>query len=286
MAASNYVFDITSANFEQLVLQASMQHPVLVDFWAPWCGPCQSLSPILEKLADEYAGAFTLAKINTDDEQILATQFGIRSLPTVVLLHNGEVVDHFMGAQPEGVIRQLLERHVGAPQPAPEEDGAPTAAGLDPSVAVATLQQKITQEPDNQELKVQLADALLRTGELESARKLLDALSGEAKDGDAAKTATARLQFADAVAGAPDATSLEQRLSDDPNDLQARYQLGIQQILNGQAENGLEHFLEIMKRDRSFEDDLGRRSLVNAFQILSDTTLVSRYRQKMTSLLF
>ena len=202
MADANYVYDVTTENFETLVLQASQQHPVLVDFWAPWCGPCQSLSPILEKLAAEYAGAFTVAKINTDDEQMLASQFGIRSLPTVALLYDGQVVDHFMGLQPESTIREMLDRHVQAPA---DEDIDQAQAALksgDAEQAVALLQQKIEQEPDNHELKAELASALLLAGSTEDARQILDALSGDATDSDAAKSAQARLQFIDAVADA------------------------------------------------------------------------------------
>ena len=269
MADANYVYDVTTENFEALVLQESQQHPVLVDFWAPWCGPCQSLSPILEKLAAEYAGAFTVAKINTDDEQMLASQFGIRSLPTVALLHDGQVVDHFMGLQPESTIREMLDRHVQAP---PDEDIDQAQAALnsgDAEQAIALLQQKIEQEPDNHELKAELASALLMVGATEDARQILDALPSEVADSDAAKSAQSRLQFMDGVADATDRASLQDQVTNTPGDLTARYQLGAQLLLSGDHEAGLEQFLEIMKRDRKFEDDLGRKSLLAAFSVES-----------------
>jgi putative thioredoxin len=286
MADSKYVLNVTTENFETQVLQASLQHPVLVDFWAPWCGPCQSLGPILEKLADEYQGAFTVAKINTDEEQALAGQFGIRSLPTVALLHNGQVVDHFMGLQPESAIREMLNRHVQAPSDADVEQAQTALDSGDIEQAVAVLRQKIEQDPDKPELKAELAGALLLAGELDEARRIIDALPVEVRDSDAAKTAQARLQFIDALADAPDSAGLQQRIADTPTDLEARYRLGARLLLDGQSEAALEQFLEIMKRDRGFEDDLGRKSLVAAFLLIDDAKLVTRYRQRMTSLLF
>lgn len=286
MAESNYVYDVTAENFEALVLQASQQHPVLVDFWAPWCGPCQSLSPILEKLAAEYAGAFTVAKINTDDEQMLASQFGIRSLPTVALLYDGQIVDHFMGLQPESQIREMLDKHVQAPAEEPMDPAQAALDSGDAEQAVALLRQKIEQEPDNHELKAELANALLLTGDDQEARQILDDLPLEARESDAAKSALALLQFTDAVTEADDAAALQTRLESNPKDLQARYQLGARLLLNGDYQAGLDQFLEIMKRDRKFEDDLGRKSLLAAFLLIDDMPLVTQYRQRMTSLLF
>ncbi|MCA9800319.1 MAG: thioredoxin, partial [Cyanobacteria bacterium HKST-UBA04] len=121
MADSSYIVNVTTDAFETQVIRASFNHPVLVDFWAPWCGPCKSLTPILEKLADEYAGAFMLAKVNTDEEQMLAAQVGVRSLPTVVLIKDGQLLDQFMGALPEGQVRQFLERHIEKPVASPLE---------------------------------------------------------------------------------------------------------------------------------------------------------------------
>jgi putative thioredoxin len=285
MADSNYVQDITTENFETQVLQASLQHPVLVDFWAPWCGPCRSLSPILEKLAAEYAGAFTLAKINTDDEQMLAAQFGIRSLPTVVLIDKGQIADHFMGLQPESTIREMLNRHVTPLGDEPDDTQAALAEG-NAEQALALLQEKIAKEPANNDLKAELADALLQTGAVKEAREILTALPAEARLNNAAKTAEARLHFIDAATAAPDSASLQQQIATQPDDLQARFQLGAQLLLDGHDEAALEQLLEIMKRNRQFEDDLGRKSLVAAFQIIDDAKLVTRYRQRMTSLLF
>ena len=295
MTETAYVHDVTTATFEAQVLQASQQHPVLVDFWAPWCGPCQSLSPLLEKLAAEYAGAFTVAKINTDDEQALAAQFGIRSLPTVVLVHQGQIVDHFMGLQQESFIREMLERHVGPADSAGTDAAAAEPSLLDqlnPEQAVVALRQQLEAEPDKPELKLELATALTASGALTEAQQLFDSLPSEVRDGETGKTVAARLQFSQALAAddnvPADPKQLASQVESAPDDLPARYRLGAYYLLNDNAEAGLQQFFEIMKRNRQFEDDLGRRSLVAAFALLANTEpeLVSRFRQRMTSLLF
>ncbi|MDX1605017.1 MAG: thioredoxin [Candidatus Competibacterales bacterium] len=295
MADSPYIKNVTTENFEQVVLQGSFQTPVLLDFWAPWCGPCKSLGPILEKLVIEYRGAFVLAKLNTDEEQMLAGQLGIRSLPTVMLIKDGQQLDGFMGAQPESAVREMLQRHLGAgdDEEAEDENGDQRlsqaqkllAAGR-PDEAVALLQLLSADEPDNPDLQLLLGKALLQTGQTDEVEKILAGLPEEQQNSDAAKGLRAGLGFATALADAPDAATLQRRIEADPADLQARYQLGVRQLLDGDFENAMEQFFEIMKRDRAFGDDLGRRSLVDAFNLIEDPALTGRYRQRMASLLF
>ncbi|MFO1350981.1 MAG: thioredoxin [Gammaproteobacteria bacterium] len=286
MANSQFVYDVTAENFEARILNASFQTPVFVDFWAPWCGPCRMLSPVLDKLADEYAGKFTVAKINTDDEQMLAMQFGIRSIPNVKIFKDGKLVDEFVGAQPEGVIRQLIDRHAGKPKDNLRDQAAATLASGNPARAAQLLQQAVDAEPDNAELKVDLADALLRAGSIKQVQQILDDLPANIREGDAAKTLAARLEFASAAADAPDTASLARQVASAPDDLQARYLLGVRRLVAGDYEAGLDQFFEVMKRDRKFEDDLGRKSLVAAFKIIDDPELINRYRQRMTAFLF
>lgn len=289
MADSPYIHDVTTENFEARVVQASFEAPVLVDFWAPWCGPCKSLTPILEKLADEYQGGFTVAKINTDDEQMLAGQLGIRSLPTVMLIKDGQQLDGFMGAQPESAVRAMLERHIGSAAPAGdqrrEQATALLAAGR-ADEAVALLRVLSADDPDDHELQLDLARALLQTGASDEVRKILDGLPEDQQQSDAAKGIRARLSFADLISEAPDPTTLRQRLETDPTDHEARHLLGARLLVAGDYEAALEQFFELMKRDRSYRDDLGRRSLVDAFSVVDDPALVARFRQRMASLLF
>lgn len=231
-----HVFEATTETFEAEVLQKSMQTPVLVDFWATWCGPCKSLGPILEKLAGEYNGAFELAKVDVDKEQQVAAAFQIRSVPTVFLIKDGQIVDGFPGAMPEGQLREFLTQHGVVPaEAAAAVDAEILALPLDPQAEVAVLREAIAAEPDKAELKLDLALALLKTGATAEAGQLLDGLPANLATDDRAIRARARLDFAAALQDAPAADLLAARLQADANDLEARYLLGIQQLLAGES---------------------------------------------------
>jgi putative thioredoxin len=175
--AKPHVFDATAANFEADVLQKSLETPVLVDFWAEWCGPCKTLGPILEKLAGEYNGAFVLAKVDVDKEQELGAAFQVRSIPTVFLVKGGQLVDGFPGALPEGQLREFLKHHGIEPAAAPEQEAPETeAVPLDPHAEVVRLRSEVAAHPGDDNLKLDLALALLKTGAAREAEQLLDAL--------------------------------------------------------------------------------------------------------------
>ena len=282
-----HVFEATTETFEAEVLQKSMQTPVLVDFWATWCGPCKSLGPILEKLAGEYNGAFELAKVDVDKEQQVAAAFQIRSVPTVFLIKDGQIVDGFPGAMPEGQLREFLTQHGVVPaEAAAAVDAEIQALPLDPQAEVAALREAIAAEPDKAELKLDLALALLKTGATSEAGQLLDGLPANLATDDRAIRARARLDFAAALQDAPAADLLAARLQADANDLEARYLLGIQHLLAGEDEAALEQFIEMLRIDRSFRDSLPKKALIDAFRVIEDEDLVGRYRRKMSSLLF
>ena len=281
-----HVFDATTETFEAQVLQKSLETPVLVDFWAPWCGPCKTLGPILEKLAGEYHGAFELAKVDVDKEQQIAAAFQIRSVPTVFLVKGGQIVDGFPGALPEGQLREFLAQHGVTPLDAPADDASAEPVPLDPQTQVTALREAIAAEPDKAELKLDLALALLKTGATAEAGQLLDGLTANLATDDRAIRARARLDFAAALQDAPAADLLAARLQADANDLEARYLLGIQQLLAGEDEAALEQFIEMLRIDRSFRDNLPRKALIDAFRVIEDEDLVGRYRRKMSSLLF
>jgi len=282
-----HVFDATAENFEADVLKASLQVPVLVDFWATWCGPCKQLGPILEKLAAEYHGAFRLAKVDVDKEQQLGAAFQIRSIPTVMLVKDGQLVDGFPGALPEGQLREFLKHHGIEPaEPAAE---TPADIGdtppLDPHAEVLRLRKAVEAAPEQDSLKLDLALSLLATGHAHEAEQLLDALPANLSTDDRAVKARTRLGFAAQLRDAPPPQVLEAAIAANPDDLRARHLLGVHQIVSGQPEAGLEQFLEMLRRDRGFEDGLPKRSLIDAFRILEDEDLVGRYRRRMASML-
>jgi putative thioredoxin len=286
MSDKPHVFDATTETFEADVLQKSLQVPVLVDFWATWCGPCKTLTPILEKLAAEYHGAFVLAKVDVDQEQQIAAAFQIRSVPTVFLVQNGQIVDGFPGAMPEGQLREFLAQHGVVPGEATpaEEPAAPVA--LDPHAEVARLREAVAAEADKDEHKLDLALALLRVGDAEEAGRLLDALPANLSTDDRAVRARARLGFANALKDAPPREALEQALARDANDLRARHLLGVRLLVDGQDEAALAQFIELLRLDRSYSDGLPKKTLIDAFRVVEDEDLVGQYRRKMSALLF
>jgi putative thioredoxin len=286
-SASPHVFDATAQTFETEVLQRSQQTPVLLDFWAEWCGPCKSLGPILEKLAEEFGGAFLLAKVDVEAEQELGAAFQIRSIPTVVLVKGGQLVDGFQGALPEGQLREFLKHH--AIEPLVGEDAtvaeAGTPAEIDPNAEVARLRQEVEAAPDKDELKLDLAIALLQTGDAGEAERLLDALPANLATDDRTVRARARLGFAALLDEAPSSEALQAAIAANDSDLHARHLLGVQHIVAGRSQEGLEQFLEMLRRDRSYQDGLPRKALIDAFRIIEDDDLVGQYRRKMSALL-
>ena len=281
-----HVFDATAQNFEAEVLQRSLQTPVLIDFWADWCQPCKTLGPILEKLAEEFGGAFRLAKVDVEAEQELGAAFQIRSIPTVVLVKDGQLVDGFQGALPEGQLREFLKHHGIEPgAAAPVEEDVAEPAAVDPQAEVARLREAVAAEPDKGELKLDLALALLQAGVADEAERLLDALPANLATDDRAVRARARLGFATLLKDAPTADALQAAIDADAGDLRARHLLGVRHLVAGRSEEGLEQFIEMLRRDRTFDDGLPRKTLIDAFRVIEDEDLVGRYRRKMSSLL-
>ena len=288
MDPNKHVIDANLAGFEQEVILKSKELPVLVDFWATWCGPCKSLGPLLEKLADEYAGGFLLAKVDVDQEQQLAGYFQVKSIPTVMLVKDGQIVDGFPGALPEAQLREFLQHHGVMPLAAAEPEPAQTepVRAVDPHAELVRLRAAANAEPDKPVLKLDLALALLAAGNLAEAQALLDGLPADLGADDRAIRAHSRLSFAAQLAQAPPRESLEAALGADPGDLRARHLLGVHQLMAGESERALEQFLEMLRRDRKFQDDLPKKTLIEAFRLIEDPELVGQYRRRMASLLF
>lgn len=275
-------FDVTEENFASQVIEASHQQPVLVDFWATWCGPCQSLMPILEQLAQSYQGKFLLAKVEIDSQQGLASQFGVRSVPTVKLVKDGQIVDEFTGALPEGQIRSFLDKHIAKESDQLMQQALVLYQQGDTETALAQMGQILQADPDNLNNKIIYTNILLREQHIDEAKKWLATLPAEAKDNPQVQAMLAQLEFIHIVENAPDMASLQQQLANDPDNTEARYQLSAHAILQGQFEIAFEQLLEVVKRDRQYQDDAGRKALLKLFDLLGDQhELVGSYRRKL-----
>ncbi len=275
-------FDVTEENFASQVIEASHQQPVLVDFWATWCGPCQSLMPILEQLAQSYQGKFLLAKVEIDSQQGLASQFGVRSVPTVKLVKNGQIVDEFTGALPESQIRSFLDKHIESEFDQLMQQALTLYQQGDSETAMAQMGQILQADPDNLKNKITYANILLREQHVDEAKKWLASLPAEASQDPQVQAMHAQLEFISIVENAPDMASLQQQLVNNPNNSEARYQLSAHAILQGQFELAFEQLLDLVKRDRQYQDDAGRKALLKLFDLLGDQhELVSSYRRKL-----
>jgi putative thioredoxin len=264
MSAAVKKIDATVENFMTAVVEASNTTPVLVDFWAPWCGPCRTLMPLLDRIADDYQGRFILAKVNTEEQTQLAAHFQIRSIPTVMLVHHGEVVDQFMGLQPEATIKAMLDRHVP-----PAATAAEAAPALEPAA-----------RPED------VAARLLDSRDAAAAAAAIEALEQAQAGHPALKALRARLAFVETANARPDFMGLRAALEADPGDAGSRHALAAHHALAGDFGTALAEWLELMRRDRKFGDDAGRRSLLQAFDLLGEQDpLVAQYRRRMAALL-
>jgi putative thioredoxin len=282
MNYSSFVFDVSQQDFQTTVLENSFHSPVLVDFWAAWCQPCQILMPMLRQLAVESEGAFLLAKVNADEEHELAAHFGVRSLPTVKVFRNGQVVEELVGVQPESTYREIIERYRTKPSDNLLLQAEASWQRGDQQTALGLLREAQSQEPGNPDIKIALAEKLLIVGKTETAEQLLRDLPWEARESDSAKTLLAKLEFIDAVKDAPTMGALKAAVQAHPGDCQARHLLGSRLALAEEYETALEQFMEILRRDRSYGDDAGRKGLLAVFAILGDEhPLAIHYRRQM-----
>jgi len=279
-------FDTTFETFARDVIDASQEVPVLVDFWASWCGPCKALMPVLTKLADEYNGAFKLAKVNIDEQQQLAQQFRVRSVPTVKVVKGGQVVDEFMGAQPESQVRAMLDKYIVR-----ESDKQMHAALERYNNGDASAKQDminiINSDPHNNNLRLLYVDVLMREKQYDDARAILQSLPADIRQQPEVAGLLGRLEFLSTARESADADTLLATLEKEPDNCEARYQLSSLYITQAEYDKALEQLLEIMKRDRQYGDDAGRKGMLKVFEMLGGKgELVSRYRQKMAGLLY
>ena len=264
------MIDVTLANFETEVVDASRTLPVLVDLWAPWCGPCRTLGPVLEKLEGAYEGRFKLVKINTEDEQDLAAAFGVRSIPMVVLLKDGQPVDGFVGALPEGQIRQFLDRHVPpAEQTAPEPQADAAASPQDPADELRGLQQSLQANPADDALRIDVVHRLMLLDRVDEARELFEPLLGKLATDQHATALKEWMDAIDASAQAAPDEQLASRIAADRRDFDARFALARRRMAQRQWTAAMDELLEILMRDKSWNDQAARKAYVAVLELMA-----------------
>ena len=282
---SAFGIDVGSDNFQDVVLEGSKRAPVIIDFWAPWCAPCRALKPILEKLADEYAGRFTLAKINSDENQEIAASFGVRGIPAVKAVVDGKLVDEFVGALPESQVRAFIERVLPTPADLKRKEAELLLAAGQATQALAVLDDSLALDPRNEPAKIARLEALLILDRLDEARAAAADLSPLSDDEPRVASLRARLQFADD--DDVDPTELTKRIGADPHDLDARLQLARSYVRSQAYEPALEQLIEIVRTDRKFGDDIGRKMMVEVFNLLGGQgELVGKYRRLLSASLY
>ena len=284
---SPHSLDVSAADFEQAVIEASKTVPVLVDFWAAWCGPCLALKPVLEKLAAEYQGKFRLAKVNSDDNQPLAQRYGVRGIPNVKAFVNGELVDEFSGALPEPQVRAFLDRIIPAPAEKIRLDAlALYAATGDPQRALAMLGEASQLDPVNEKARIDSVALLIELNRHGEARQMIASLSPLAQMDERVKLLQARLALAADTSGDANTDELLKRITANANDSDARLRLARQHIALEQYAEALDQLLEIVRRDRKYKDDGARKTMLQLFSVMgSDHPLVGDYRRKLASAL-
>ena len=292
--AGGHIKDTTTANFARDVLEESRRQPVLVDFWAPWCGPCKQLTPVIEKVVNEAAGRVKLVKLNIDDHPAIPGQLGIQSIPAVIAFVDGRPADGFMGAVPETQIRQFIDRIAGpaADDPAVqiaailEEADAALAAG-DTEGAGEMYSAILQADPENAKAIAGIAECLLATNRHEDVRQFLSTLPENLLADAAVQPVVKKLEQVEEARKLGDPVALERQLSINPDDHEARLSLAKIRNVEGRRDEAVDHLIQIMKQDRAFDDDGARRQLLQFFDVwgFKDPATVAG-RRKLSAILF
>jgi len=281
------MIDATLSSFERDVIEASMEVPVIVDFWAPWCGPCKALGPLLEKLEREYGGRFKLVNVNADTNPELVASFNLKSIPYAVAFVDGNAVAQFMGAQPESFVRAFLDRLIPNPAEIEHRSAREALAKGQPGIAEDYLKNAIALDPSHAAARLDLISLLLDRGEVDRARSHFSVLTSAARQQSNYQMIVARFAAAQTASTLPPIDQLVRRIHLDRNDLGARLELAELLISRRDFAPAMHQLLEIVKRDRTFKDDVARRKLLAVFEMAQDhPELVAEYRSRLSSLLF
>ncbi|WP_026376422.1 thioredoxin [Aestuariibacter salexigens] len=278
------IIDMTLENFQQVIMHDSQQKLVMVDFWADWCEPCKNLMPVLEKLAQEYSEHLLLAKVNCDEQQEIAAQFGVRSLPTVMLVKDGQPLDGFAGAQPESAVREMLEKHLPKPEDGLLQQAQELVSAGDYANAFGFAKQAYDLNADNVDIKYVLADCYIETGRLEEAKGILDTIGLVDQDGRYASL-RGKIELAEQAADTPEIQALQEQLEANPDDMQLKVDLAVQLQQVHKVEEAIALLIEVLKKDLNFGD--AKKLTLDVINALPDgDPLKSSSRRKLYSLLY
>lgn len=291
MKDNTYVIDATEATFEREVIERSREVPVLVDFWATWCAPCRTLSPTLEKLAHEFNGAFVLVKIDTDQNMRLAQQYRIQGIPAVKAFRNGQVVNEFVGAQPEPRVREFLRAVLPNEADQLAARGAAAEGRQDLAAAAAAYQQALERQPDQPLALLGLGRVALAEARFDDAIEFFSRVPPASPQGEEARQliVQTRVRAESAALGQEEDLLAKQAAATvgSPAWLDAQIALGKLRIAQGQYESGLDLLLEAVRADRTYQDSAARKAMVDVFALLGDQNpLTVTYRRRLSSVLF
>lgn len=282
MPAAQAYIDVTDATFAAEVLERSKTVSVVVDFWAPWCGPCRVLGPIIEKIAVEHGEKVVLAKLNTDENPGVATQFRIQGIPAVKAFRNGQMIGEFTGAYPEPQVRQFFDQVIGAEAPPALSPGDEMLARGDMAGAEAYYRDVLETKPNDPDGMVGLAVVLLERGESEAAEELLDKIPTDRR----AKALKHHI-FLEAFATKHEGEDLQGEAAANPNDPRARYRWGVMLAANEEWQAALDELLESVRLDKTFEEGAARKAVLAIFDMIGlDDPGVKEYQRRLSALLF
>ena len=284
---NQWTIEVTDQNFEQQVVERSHAVPVVVDFWAPWCGPCQAIGPLLEQLAEEQNGNFVLAKINVDDNPMLAQAFAIQSIPAVKAIRNGAIAGEFLGAQPEPAIRQFVADLLPSEAESLAREGTRLAEEGKSQGAESLYRAALSKEENQPLALLGLSRLLVERGDAADALALLGKIPLNAPESDAAQQLMSQIRLQQGGENAGNEQEYRDKLAANPDDLEARFELAQALAASGKYQEALAEYLEIVKKDRGFQDDGARKAMLEVFDVVGPRSeLAEHFRSELAKVLF